>query len=280
MSENLIKHIWLKTRSELPGRLVVDYIYHIADEGVIVIDHGEGPVEFGKLGIVDSLSGGESSKAPSVRAVNQAIAELSGSLYRGTFNTAADLAAAYPTDKAGAYAIVLSTGTTWVWSGAEWADTGKEPEQTSIVDNLTTADATKALSANQGVVIDKKLEKKVEGLLLALTIPVEGWIKDAQDTTGYPYYIDIHDTRIKKSMIPDLIFGVSVINAASEAGICASCDTLDGALRVYSRGIPTASMNATLLLTTTISGEVDPEGETVTPDEIDGYTDPENMFPD
>ena len=280
MADRLVKFIWLESKSQLPGRLDPDAIYYIADEALIIIDHGNGAVEFGGSQSVNTLDGDETDKSPTVHAVKQALAKIDKGLYRGTFSTAADLAAAYPTDKAGAYAIVLATGTTWVWSGAEWTDTGKEPEQTPVIDNLTTPDADKALSANQGVVIAKQLEKKTEGLVLALTIPNTGWIEDEQDTTGYPYYIDIHDTRIKKSMIPDLIFGVSVINTASQAGICASCDTLDGALRIYSRGIPTASMNARLLLLTTISGEVDPTGETVTPDEIDEYTDPENMFPD
>lgn len=44
--------------------------------------------------------------------------------YRGVFKTDADLLAAYPNDAAGAYAIVLSTQTFWIWGTSGWADTG------------------------------------------------------------------------------------------------------------------------------------------------------------
>ena len=182
MSKPLVKHVWLKTRADLPGRLKIDTIYFIADEGVLVIDHGAGPVEFGRAG-----GGG------------------GGSLDRGTFETAAALRAAHPTDELGAFAIVLDTMTLWIWNGADWADSGKPPAELVIVDNLPTAAGAKALSARQGKGLDEKITElngditeldgkiadKASAVTLSMSIAPEAWTEDVNDATGYPWHADI-----------------------------------------------------------------------------------------
>lgn len=157
MSRILKKHTWLKTRSELPGRLEIDRVYFIADEGVFLLDHGAGPVEFGSAG-----GGGVES------------------LDRGTFETAAALRAAHPTDVLGAFATVLDTMTLWIWNGADWADSGKPPAEIVIVDNLTTAAANKALSARQGMILNGKIGEQSERIDaledLALSVDEQGYM--------------------------------------------------------------------------------------------------------
>lgn len=157
MSRILKKHTWLKTRSELPGRLEIDRVYFIADEGVFLLDHGAGPVEFGSAG-----GGGVES------------------LDRGMFETAAALRAAHPTDVLGAFATVLDTMTLWIWNGADWADSGKPPAEIVIVDNLTTAAANKALSARQGMILNGKIGEQSERIDaledLALSVDEQGYM--------------------------------------------------------------------------------------------------------
>lgn len=137
MSAILKKHTWLRSRSELPGRLEIDRLYFIASEGVFVVDHGAGPVQFGGGG------GGQD---------------------RGTFESAAALRAAYPTDVLGAWATVIETGTIWIWNGTGWADTGKNM-QVEVVDDLVTPDPKKALSARQGVVLNQEVQDLIDSII-------------------------------------------------------------------------------------------------------------------
>lgn len=310
MAERLVKFIWLESKSQLPVRLELDAVYYIAKEALIIIDHGNGAVEFGGSQSVNTLDGDETDKSPTVHAVKQALAEIDQGLYRGTFNTAADLAAAYPTDKAGAYAIVLATGTTWVWSGTEWTDTGKKPEQTVIIDNLTTPDADKALSANQGVVlkqlIDTKssveiidnlttpdadkalsakqgveikriLDNKASCVIINLVIPASDWVRDDTDVTGWPYYLDIANSIFDKDMSPHLSIKPESLRTAINAGFCPAMSIFDGELRVYSANIPAEDLRASLMLITAESVDID-GSDTASPEDIDGIVD--NMYPD
>lgn len=81
-----------------------------------------------------------------------------------------------------------------------------------------------------------------------ITIPTDGWIKDDGDTTGYPYYVDISNELITENMTPILTISLAGMKTAREAGIGASVQTLDKALRVFSQSIPKSSMRAALAL--------------------------------
>lgn len=54
--------------------------------------------------------------------------------YRGPFATPDELKAAHPTDVAGAYAIVSSTSSIWIWNHDKWEDTGATQTQAGILD--------------------------------------------------------------------------------------------------------------------------------------------------
>ena len=259
MSETMIKHLWLKDRSELPGRLVIDTVYHIADEGVMVIDHGKGPVEFGAKKPLDTLDGNETDRSPSVQAVKAAIEPLKdGALFRGAFTGADTLAAAYPMDEVGAYATVLSTGTTWIWDGAKWADTQRAPLHPLPVDNLTTPDAAQALSANQGVELKGQIDGLAQDLgdamdtmasaAYALTILKKGWTRDASLSQNYPWTQEIPHGGVDEGMTPLLTVLPASAQTALEAGLCPVIRTVNGAVRLFSGNKPGADMEAVLTL--------------------------------
>lgn len=54
--------------------------------------------------------------------------------YRGPFATPDELRAAYPTDIPGAYAVVSSTSSIWIWNHDKWEDTGATQTQAGILD--------------------------------------------------------------------------------------------------------------------------------------------------
>ncbi len=150
----------------------------------MVIDHGVGPVEFGAQKAVDTLEGNETDKAPSVHAVNEGLRNIPGvaGLDRGVFATPEALSAAHTTDIPGAYARVQSTDTVWSWNGTAWADTLMPISSlvTEVVDNLITPSALKALSANQGVVLNGKIGEQSERIDaledLALSVDEQGYM--------------------------------------------------------------------------------------------------------
>ena len=270
MNETLIKHVWLKTRSELPGRLEIDTVYHIADEGVFIIDHGAGAVTFGAQKAVDTLEGDETDRAPSVHAVNEGLKNIPGvaGLDRGVFETPEALTAAHPLDVQGAWATVLTTQTIWIWDATSWADSGKASQAVEVVDNLVTPSALKALSAKQGMVLNERLGTKASAAVISLNIPVNAWIEDVGDTTGFPWHANILNTVIGEDMVPFLTLARASAGVALEAGLCASMQTQNGAARIYSAKQPTEALSGTLTLLAP-SGEILTDADFATDEEVE-----------
>jgi hypothetical protein len=120
---------------EIPSPAVPGVAYFVASEKKIYIGLSNGTVEEyagggGGASVVDTLAGNEHDKAPSVHAVNDALAAIPAgdSLYRGPFNSLTDLETAHPTDVAGAYATVNVSGTYYMhfWNDSipGWQDSG------------------------------------------------------------------------------------------------------------------------------------------------------------
>ncbi|MBR0222427.1 MAG: hypothetical protein IJQ63_11720 [Synergistaceae bacterium] len=101
-----------------------------------------------------------------------------------------------------------------------------------------------------------KLEKC--GLVtLEITVPATGWVKILDDTTGYPYQIDIQNENIDDTMFPQLIALPEYYEIVKKAQIYSKGETIDGALRVRAKSIPDSEIKAQLTLqgvTLTISG--------------------------
>ena len=97
----------------------------------------------------------------------------------------------------------------------------------------------------------EKVEKELlsSGVLtIPITIPVTGWIEDVNDTTGYPFHVDVANDAITEEMTPFLTILPVSLNTAKEAGICKTAETVTGALRVYSKTIPETGISASLAL--------------------------------
>ena len=58
--------------------------------------------------------------------------EITQAFYRGAFPDKQGLVSAHPSDISGAFAVVLDTGTFWIWSASGWADTGKNASGVGI----------------------------------------------------------------------------------------------------------------------------------------------------
>ena len=118
--------------------------------------------------------------------------------------------------------------------------------------------------------MDQKISKKAEAIILNITIPNEGWVKDESDETGWSYYLDIDNALFDKDMSPQLSVKMQSLKTAIEAGICPAVMIYDGKLRIYSAAVPADSMSASLLLVTAENIDFTPEDDTASQDDIDG----------
>lgn len=79
MAKPMLSFECVKIREDLPSVLVIGRLYVIEEEGVMLIDLGRGPVEYGgrpgegAISIVQTLRGNESDKVPSVSAINKVL---------------------------------------------------------------------------------------------------------------------------------------------------------------------------------------------------------------
>lgn len=89
-------------------------------------------------------------------------------------------------------------------------------------------------------------------LALEISIPATGW----QEMTGakYPYYINIPNEKITAEMIPMLIILPNSMEDASACAICPACETVAGAVRVFTKTAPDKAIAAILALFTPKGG--------------------------
>lgn len=89
-------------------------------------------------------------------------------------------------------------------------------------------------------------------IALEISIPATGW----QEMTGakYPYYINIPNEKITAEMIPMLIILPNSLEDASASGICPACETVAGAVRVFTKTAPDKAIAAILTLFTPKGG--------------------------
>ena len=76
-----------------------------------------------------------------------------------------------------------------------------------------------------------------------ITIPATGWQTNAGD---YAYKIDIANEDITADMVPMLTIEPDSLDTAAACGICPTCETVEGALRVYAQTVPEVSLAAHL----------------------------------
>lgn len=99
-------------------------------------------------------------------------------------------------------------------------------------------------------VIDEwdKRSKQFGVLSLPITIPATGWTKDLGNTSGYPWHVDIPNNRITEDMTPFLTVLPESLEVAQKASFSPTVQTIDGALRVFAKSIPTDPISGTLAL--------------------------------
>lgn len=116
------------------------------------------------------------------------------------------------------------------------------------------------ISAAPGVVTHNDLQHLLnEGIIgiskQEITIPTEGWSSDMtgadeEDPEGsdinsdYPLQLDIQIEGLTTRMMPILTIHPESLSDAD--GICPTCQTMDGALRLFAKTAPKAALQATL----------------------------------
>ncbi len=79
-------------------------------------------------------------------------------------------------------------------------------------------------------------------------IPISGWVEDTDTGGAYDLMLDIASMDITEDMVPVMNISPAHLETAVGCGLCQVSRTLDGALRIYARTIPTAPITLTLTL--------------------------------
>ncbi len=87
-----------------------------------------------------------------------------------------------------------------------------------------------------------------------ITIPVSAWVKDEGTAGDYKYHADVEDPNISASYRPSVTLYEDSEETAKACGLRPSTETLDGALRVWARSVPTRDIRANLTLFCAIAG--------------------------
>ena len=74
-------------------------------------------------------------------------------------------------------------------------------------------------------------------------LPVSGWVFDANDTSGYPYYYDLAAAGVTVNDVAHVNINYTSQKAALECGLCASNNTLAGIIRFYAARQPSSQIS-------------------------------------
>lgn len=86
---------------------------------------------------------------------------------------------------------------------------------------------------------------------VSITIPTEGWASEEIDDTGeeetgasYPFYCDIAAAGATALHWADVTIIRSSLDAATNCGLCPTCETLQGKIRLWAMKAPTEAIQA------------------------------------
>ena len=79
--------------------------------------------------------------------------------------------------------------------------------------------------------------------LTVITIPIVGWQGD-QSVTDYPVYYDIADKRVTAKDRASVMIAPSSMGDAIACGMCPTCETMAGIIRIRAGSIPTTVISA------------------------------------
>lgn len=84
--------------------------------------------------------------------------------------------------------------------------------------------------------------KADRGVSTAIIIPVDGWSMDT--TEGYPYYFDVPAPGVTAEDRAEVTLAPGSLDTAAKCGLCQTCETLAGKIRLRAVAVPTADMTA------------------------------------
>lgn len=79
-------------------------------------------------------------------------------------------------------------------------------------------------------------------LSASCTIPVSGWASDS--TADYPKYYDISVSGITNKDRATVTLAPASLSIAAKCGLCCTCETLNGKIRLRAKSVPTVAMTA------------------------------------
>ena len=92
------------------------------------------------------------------------------------------------------------------------------------------------------------VRRSLSVITLEITIPAEGWTEDENDTTGYPWSVEIQNDAITETLIPMVTVYPASVSTSRNAGFCPAAQTLEGALRLFAKEPPETEIQASLSL--------------------------------
>ena len=128
---------------------------------------------------------------------------------------------------------------------------GKVP----LIEQLrASAEAAKAFAAGlfgstTGALLEMEETKADKSISTPVTIPANGWTlvegQDAQaPSAAYPYYFDIIDQDVSSHDRAAVTFSIASLPEAARCGICQTCETVNGRIRLWSAASPESSITA------------------------------------
>lgn len=131
-----------------------------------------------------------------------------------------------------------------------------------MADNVTiTVDPAGAVTREEvDHVVHDSLEEAVNGLITSVgsaikvvtTIPVSAWREGSEEegaTAKYPYVADIEVPECSSEHFPIVaLYGEATLDAAYDAGVSPTSESLSGAVRVWAAKIPTEELNVSISL--------------------------------
>lgn len=85
-------------------------------------------------------------------------------------------------------------------------------------------------------------------IITDIVIPASGWTAYGDAVDGYGYAVDVDVPTATAEMVPNVALHKSSLSIAVVAGVCPTAKTLDGAVRLWAKEIPTGDMTATLAM--------------------------------
>lgn len=78
---------------------------------------------------------------------------------------------------------------------------------------------------------------------VAVTISTDGWVED-KTWKDYPLRYDITTTGMTAADRADVILSPGSLRAATECGVCQTCETQEGKIRIWARTAPAEALTA------------------------------------